>query len=121
MYGDGSNIRDWLYVRDHCSGIDAVVRKGELGEVYNIGGINEWNNLDICKLICQLMDEYKPEHAPHGDLITFVQDRAGHDWRYAIDASKMNNQLDWQPDETFETGIRKTIQWYLSKYKEGNI
>jgi dTDP-glucose 4,6-dehydratase len=113
VYGDGSNIRDWLYVRDHCSGIDAVVRRGELGEVYNIGGINEWNNLDICKLICQLMDEHKPEHAPHENLITFVQDRAGHDWRYAIDASKMNDELDWQPGETFETGIRKTIEWYL--------
>ena len=114
VYGDGSNIRDWLYVMDHCSGIDAVVRRGELGEVYNIGGINEWNNLDICKLICQLMDEHKPENAPHAQLITFVQDRAGHDWRYAIDATKMNHKLDWQPDETFETGIRKTVSWYLA-------
>ncbi len=114
VYGDGSNIRDWLYVRDHCTGIDAVVRRGELGEVYNIGGINEWNNLDICKLICQLMDEHKPENAPHGKLITFVQDRAGHDWRYAIDATKMSNELDWKPDETFETGIRKTVEWYLN-------
>ena len=113
VYGDGSNIRDWLYVSDHCSGIDAAVRKGELGEVYNIGGINEWNNLDICKLICQLMDEHKPENAPHEKLITFVQDRAGHDWRYAIDATKMNDMLNWQPDETFETGIRKTVAWYL--------
>jgi len=117
VYGDGSNIRDWLYVRDHCSGIDAAVRKGKLGEVYNIGGINEWNNLGICKLICELMDEYKSEHAPHEKLITFVQDRAGHDWRYAIDASKMNDKLDWQPDETFETGIRKTVQWYLIRIK----
>jgi dTDP-glucose 4,6-dehydratase len=114
VYGDGSNIRDWLYVTDHCSGIDAVVRRGELGEVYNIGGINEWNNLDICKLICSLMDEHKPEQAPHTDLISFVQDRAGHDWRYAIDATKMNDELDWRPDETFETGIRKTVKWYLA-------
>jgi len=113
VYGDGTNIRDWLYVRDHCSGIDAVVRRGELGEVYNIGGINEWANIDICKLICQLMDEHKPEHAPHEKLITFVQDRAGHDWRYAIDATKMNDKLNWQPAETFETGIRKTVTWNL--------
>jgi len=115
VYGDGSNIRDWLYVTDHCSGIDAVVRRGELGEVYNIGGINEWANIDICKLICQLMDEHKPEHAPHEKLITFVQDRAGHDWRYAIDATKMNDKLNWQPVETFETGIRKTVAWYLNR------
>jgi len=114
VYGDGSNIRDWLYVRDHCSGIDAVVRRGELGEVYNIGGINEWNNLDICTLICELMDEHRPEKAPHTELITFVQDRAGHDWRYAIDATKMNDKLNWQPDETFETGIRKTVESYLA-------
>jgi len=113
VYGDGSNIRDWLYVRDHCSAIDAVVRKGRLGEVYNIGGINEWANIDICRLICQIMDEHQPNDAPHEKLISFVQDRAGHDWRYAIDASKMMRELDWQPEETFETGIRKTIQWYL--------
>lgn len=113
VYGDGTNIRDWLYVTDHCSGIDAVVRKGELGEVYNIGGINEWTNIDICKLICQLMDEHRPQNAPYERLITFVKDRPGHDWRYAIDASKMNNKLAWKPMETFETGIRKTIEWYL--------
>ncbi len=113
VYGDGTNIRDWLYVTDHCSGIDAVVRKGELGEVYNIGGINEWANIDICKLICQLMDERKPENSPHEKLITFVRDRAGHDWRYAIDARKMNDKLDWQPDESFETGIKKTVACYL--------
>jgi len=115
VYGDGSNIRDWLYVMDHCSGIDAVVRHGRLGEVYNIGGINEWNNLDICKLICQLMDEHDSENTPHEKLISFVQDRAGHDWRYAIDATRMNNDLNWQPHETFETGIRKTVEWYLNK------
>jgi len=113
VYGDGTNIRDWLYVTDHCSGIDAVVRKGELGEVYNIGGINEWKNIDICRLICQLMDEHKPENAPHEKLITFVTDRPGHDWRYAIDATKMNDKLNWQPAETFETGIKKTVAWYL--------
>jgi len=115
VYGDGSNIRDWLYVEDHCSGIDAVIRKGQLGETYNIGGINEWANIDICKLICQLMDEHKSENAQHEKLIAFVQDRAGHDWRYAIDASKMSNELGWSPAETFETGIRKTVEWYLNE------
>ncbi len=115
VYGDGTNIRDWLYVQDHCSGIDAVVRRGVLGDVYNIGGINEWKNIDICRLICQLMDEHMPDHAPHESLITFVKDRPGHDWRYAIDAEKMNEELDWRPAETFETGIRKTVEWYLKK------
>jgi len=114
VYGDGSNIRDWLYVEDHCSGIDAVIRHGGLGEVYNIGGINEWRNIDICRLICQLMDEFNPKNRRHEALITFVEDRAGHDWRYAINASKMTDELGWQPVETFESGIRKTVQWYLS-------
>jgi dTDP-glucose 4,6-dehydratase len=113
VYGDGTNIRDWLYVTDHCSGIDAVIRKGRTGDVYNIGGINEWRNIDICRLICQLMNEHMSENAPHEKLITFVKDRPGHDWRYAIDAKKMDNELGWQPAETFETGIRKTVRWYL--------
>ena len=113
VYGDGSNIRDWLYVEDHCSGIDAVIRKGRLGETYNIGGINEWKNIDICRLICRLMDEQSPRNAPNEELISFVTDRPGHDWRYAIDASKMNDELGWRPAETFETGIRKTVMWYL--------
>ena len=113
VYGDGTNIRDWLYVIDHCTGIDAVIRKGRVGETYNIGGINEWRNIDICRLICKLMDEYAPANAPHEKLITFVQDRPGHDWRYAIDASKMNNELGWCPAETFDSGIRKTVAWYL--------
>ena len=120
VYGDGSNIRDWLYVVDHCSGIDAVIRNGRLGECYNIGGINEWRNIDICRLICQLMDELNPLPAQsqvtsHESLITFVKDRPGHDWRYAIDATKMKNKFNWQPVETFETGIRKTVLWYLGK------
>ncbi len=115
VYGDGTNIRDWLYVRDHCSGIDAVIRRGRLGEVYNIGGINEWRNIDICRLICRLMDELRPQGAPHEELIAFVTDRPGHDWRYAIDATKMKNELGWQPAETFETGIRKTMEWYLRR------
>jgi len=129
VYGDGSNIRDWLYVEDHCSGIDAVVRKGHLGEVYNIGGCNEWTNIDIVKCVCALMDELKPldvrremqdnrsdtpRLTSHADLITFVTDRAGHDWRYAIDAAKMNDDLGWRPAETFETGIRNTLAWYFA-------
>jgi len=113
VYGDGSNIRDWLYVDDHCSGIDVVIRRGRLGETYNIGGINEWANINIVRLICELMDEMQPADKPHTDLITYVQDRPGHDWRYAIDAAKMGSELNWQPDETFETGIRKTVAWYL--------
>jgi dTDP-glucose 4,6-dehydratase len=113
VYGDGSNIRDWLYVEDHCSGIDAVIRRGRLGEVYNIGGCNEWTNINIVKKICSLMDEAQPEKAPHAELISFVTDRPGHDWRYAIDANKMADELAWQPAETFETGIRKTVEWVL--------
>ena len=113
VYGDGSNIRDWLYVDDHCSGIDAVIRRGRLGETYNIGGINEWANINIAKLICSLLDEMQPADKPYAELITYVKDRPGHDWRYAIDATKMGSELNWQPDETFETGIRKTVAWYL--------
>ena len=114
VYGDGSNIRDWLYVEDHCRGIDVVVRRGRLGETYNIGGCNEWANIDIVRLICRLMDARRPDSAPHDRLITFVTDRPGHDWRYAIDASRMASELDWQPQETFETGIAKTLDWYLA-------
>ncbi|MDQ6999781.1 MAG: dTDP-glucose 4,6-dehydratase [Mariprofundus sp.] len=114
VYGDGSNIRDWLYVEDHCSGIDAVIRAGRLGETYNIGGINEWANIDIVKCICKLMDEFRPG-GNHETLISFVTDRPGHDWRYAIDASRMGEELGWTPTETFETGIRKTVQWYLQE------
>ena len=113
VYGDGTNIRDWLYVGDHCSGIDRVIRHGRLGETYNIGGCNEWANIDICRTICTLMDEFRPQGAAHADLIRFVSDRPGHDWRYAIDASRMANELDWKPEETFESGIRETVRWYL--------
>jgi len=115
VYGDGSNIRDWLYVADHCAGIDAVVRNGRLGETYNIGGINEWANIDIVCLICALMDERQPQGKPHADLISFVTDRPGHDWRYAIDARKISTELGWKPVETFETGIRKSVRWYLAE------
>ena len=116
VYGDGSNIRDWLYVEDHCRGIEVVIRRGRLGETYNIGGRNEWANLDIVKRICALLDEHRPAHAPHQRLIHFVTDRPGHDWRYAIDARKMDEELDWRPLETFDTGIAKTVDWYLRRH-----
>ena len=116
VYGDGSNIRDWLYVEDHCRGIDAAIRRGKLGETYNIGGDNEWANINIAKLICVLLDQRRPEHAPHERLITFVADRPGHDWRYAIDPRKMSEALSWRPAETFNTGIAKTVDWYLERH-----
>ena len=116
VYGDGSNIRDWLYVEDHCRGIEAVIHQGRLGETYNIGGCNEWANINIVKKICALLDERRPEHAPHERLISFVTDRPGHDWRYAIDARKMDQELGWRPLETFETGIAKTVDWYLERH-----
>ncbi len=113
IYGDGKQIRDWLYVEDHCRGIELILNKGRVGEVYNIGGNNEWANIDIVTLVCELMDQHHPEGAPHKNLITHVTDRLGHDRRYAIDASKIMDELGYQPKETFETGIRKTVQWYL--------
>lgn len=116
VYGDGSNIRDWLYVTDHCRGIETVIRRGQLGGTYNIGGCNEWANLNIVKRICALLDERHPQHAPHERLIRFVTDRPGHDWRYAIDASRMKQEFGWRPLETFETGIAKTVNWYLQRH-----
>jgi dTDP-glucose 4,6-dehydratase len=113
IYGDGSNIRDWLYVGDHCVAIDAVIRKGRFGEAYNIGGINEWANIDICAVICDLMDQKRPHAKPHRRLITFVADRPGHDWRYAINAAKIFRDIGWQPRETFETAILKTVTQFL--------
>ncbi|MEE9343401.1 MAG: dTDP-glucose 4,6-dehydratase [Gammaproteobacteria bacterium] len=113
IYGDGMNIRDWLHVEDHCKGIDAVLNKGRLGETYNIGGINEWTNIDIVKLICSRLDEVRPGSQPKADLITYIKDRPGHDRRYAIDATKITTELGWQPEYTFETGITQTINWYL--------
>jgi dTDP-glucose 4,6-dehydratase len=121
VYGDGSNIRDWLYVTDHCQAIDWVIGAGRLGEHYNIGGCNEWSNLAIVKHLCHLMNELRPQHAPHDRLISFVTDRPGHDWRYAIDATKMREELHWQPQETFETGIRKTVQWYLAQTESAHV
>lgn len=129
VYGDGSNIRDWLFVEDHARGIAAVLDQGVPGETYNIGGNNEWANIDIVNLLCQVMDQRfasdltlaarfpKAVQARGGsaaDLITFVEDRAGHDWRYAIDASKISRELGFSPQETFETGIQKTVDWYLA-------
>ncbi len=113
IYGDGKQIRDWLYVEDHCRGIDLILNKGRVGEVYNIGGNNEWANIDIVTLVCELMDQHHPEGAPHKSLITHVTDRLGHDRRYAIDATKISKELGYKPEETFETGIRKTVQWYI--------
>ncbi|MCP3921782.1 MAG: dTDP-glucose 4,6-dehydratase [Desulfobacterales bacterium] len=128
VYGDGQQIRDWLYVEDHARGIELVLNKGSLGENYNIGGHNEWTNIDIVKLVCKLLNEqFQSNNALSvryplakatlenraEELITFVQDRAGHDWRYAIDATKTNNELGYKPVESFETGIKKTVEWYL--------
>ncbi len=113
VYGDGKNVRDWLYVSDHCRGIDRVIQAGRLGETYNIGGCNEWTNIDIVKLVCERLDELRPGDAPRSDLITYVKDRLGHDRRYAIDATKMKRELNWEPLYTFEQGIEETIRWYL--------
>ena len=118
VYGNGSNIRDWLYVGDHCHGIDAVIRRGGIGEVYNIGGRNEYSNLEVVKLICGIMDELVPQGAPHVRLISFVTDRPGHDWRYAIDSGKIWHRLGWRPQEGFESGLRKTVAWYLEMLEE---
>lgn len=118
IYGDGTNVRDWLYVLDHCKGIDLVFQTGKAGETYNIGGRNERNNLYIVDTICSILDEIKPADKSYKDQITFVTDRPGHDFRYAIDASKIENKLGWKADENFETGIKKTIDWYLKKYTE---
>lgn len=114
VYGDGSNIRDWLYVTDHCAAINAAIGRGRLGETYNIGGLNEWANIDIVRLICRALNERRPTGKPYESLISFVEDRAGHDWRYAIDATKTATELGWRPAETFESGIAKTIDWYLA-------
>jgi dTDP-glucose 4,6-dehydratase len=129
VYGDGSNIRDWLYVEDHCRGIELVLQGGRVGETYNIGGNNEWNNLDIVHLLCDQMDACFTDNAslrerfPDApgvsgnsarDLITFVEDRAGHDWRYAIDATKITGELGYKPKESFETGLQRTLDWYFS-------
>lgn len=115
IYGTGENIRDWLYVLDHCKAIDLIFHNGKSGKTYNVGGRNERNNITIVKRICAILDEKQPraDGKKYEDLITFVADRAGHDFRYAIDASKLENELGWHADETFDTGIVKTVEWYL--------
>jgi dTDP-glucose 4,6-dehydratase len=118
IYGDGKNIRDWLYVLDHCKGIELAYQNGKAGETYNIGGENEHNNLYIATTICVILDEILPKKASYKKQITFVEDRLGHDFRYAIDASKIENELNWKSDESFDEGVKKTIKWYLKKYKQ---
>jgi len=114
IYGNGSNVRDWLYVEDHCSAIRQVLATGQPGETYNVGGWNEKTNLDVVHTLCDILDQERPKaQGSYRDQITFVKDRPGHDLRYAIDASKIEQELGWKPQETFETGIRKTVRWYL--------
>lgn len=114
VYGDGLNIRDWLYVGDHCSAIRCVLENGKIGETYNVGGHNERNNITIVRTICAILDEMRPHpDGSYANLITYVKDRPGHDRRYAIDSTKLQTQMGWKPKECFETGIRKTVQWYL--------
>ncbi len=118
IYGDGKNIRDWLYVSDHCNGIELAFLNGKSGETYNIGGKNERNNLYIAHKICDVLDEMIPQEKTYNKLITFVTDRPGHDFRYAIDATKIESELGWKALENFETGIKKTVIWYLKKYNK---
>jgi dTDP-glucose 4,6-dehydratase len=113
IYGDGKNVRDWLYVKDHCLGIKKAIDTGRLGETYNIGGRNERENIYIAHTICNILDTLQPKGFSYKEQITFVGDRPGHDFRYAIDASKIEKELGWSADENFESGIEKTIAWYL--------
>lgn len=118
IYGDGKNVRDWLYVLDHCKGIELAFKKGKAGETYNIGGRNERNNLYIVDKVCSILDEMKPKASgSYKEQITFVKDRPGHDLRYAIDATKIETELGWKADENFESGIIKTVRWYLEKFQ----
>jgi dTDP-glucose 4,6-dehydratase len=117
IYGDGKNIRDWLYVIDHCNAIELAFKKGKAGETYNVGGNNEHNNLFIANAICAILDKIRPKETSYKNQISFVKDRLGHDFRYAIDASKIERELGWKANENFETGIEKTIEWYLKKLK----
>ena len=114
IYGDGSNIRDWLHVEDHCSGILAVLTKGRVGETYCIGGASEKTNVEVLDALCEILDELHPKGAPHSQLKTFVKDRPGHDHRYAIDFSKIENELNWQPSYSFTEGIKQTVEWYIN-------
>ncbi|HLR76967.1 MAG TPA: dTDP-glucose 4,6-dehydratase [Balneolaceae bacterium] len=117
VYGNGQNVRDWLYVQDHCKALTRVFEKGKAGETYNIGGDNEWKNIDLVKKICDILN-HETGNGPEGDyknLITFVEDRAGHDYRYAIDSSKIQNELGWQPENDFNNQLRETVKWYLKQ------
>lgn len=113
IYGDGKNVRDWLYVEDHCRAIETVIERGAVGEVYNVGGNEERQNIEIVNIICAQLQQLKPQTKPYQELISFVEDRPGHDRRYAIDSSKLTKTLGWRPQESFESGIKKTINWYL--------
>ncbi len=113
VYGAGTNVRDWLYVEDHASALDLIVSRGRIGEKYNVGGRNERRNIDVVRTICAILDRLRPADRPHAELIEFVADRPGHDLRYAIDATKLEQELGWKAVETFETGIEKTVRWYL--------
>ena len=117
VYGDGKNIRDWLYVGDHCAAVRLALAKGRPGEAYNIGGHGEMTNLDVVKAVCALLDEARPPHAPHDRLISFVTDRPGHDRRYAMDSRKIQSELGWRPQESFATGMRKTVEWYIDNMR----
>jgi dTDP-glucose 4,6-dehydratase len=114
VYGDGQNVRDWLYVEDHCEALAQVLEKGRVGQTYNIGGWNERTNLEVVRTICAILDELRPAAKSREALITFIKDRPGHDRRYAMDTSKIERELGWKPEETFETGLRKTVEWYLT-------
>ena len=114
VYGTGENVRDWLFVQDHVEALRTVFERGKPGEVYNVGGHNEKTNVEVVQSICSIVDDLRPDAAPHADLITYVTDRPGHDWRYAIDASKIERELGWTPSETFQTGLRKTVEWYVA-------
>ncbi|MBL8665828.1 MAG: GDP-mannose 4,6-dehydratase, partial [Rhodospirillales bacterium] len=115
VYGTGSNIRDWLYVTDHCRAIDLVVRRGRLGESYNIGGNSELSNIELVRRICTMLDAMVPAERPYDTLIRFVTDRLGHDWRYAMNIDKIGRELGWSPTESLESGLEKTIAWYVSR------
>ncbi|MBY0271437.1 MAG: dTDP-glucose 4,6-dehydratase [Burkholderiales bacterium] len=117
VYGDGKNVRDWLYVGDHCSGIRAALARGRPGETYNIGGNSEKTNLEVVHAVCAILDELHPAGSPHAKLITFVKDRPGHDHRYAINAEKIRRELGWEPKKTFTAGLRETVQWYLAHHE----
>ena len=113
VYGNGKNVRDWLYVDDHCAAVRLVLAKGRVGETYNLGGRSEKTNLEVVSGLCAVLDEVRPDHAPHAALIAFVTDRPGHDWRYAMDTRKVESELGWTPREKFATGLRRTVGWYL--------